>query len=129
MSYRGILGRAAAIAGLLLVLGLASVTALTASPIPAAASSSTAAASSVGAASSFAVADTPSPSLGATSQPNRPMPGDNDSDPNDWSGAPWIIVGVVVIALVLGILTYVLFRGGRLTWRNQRNPVQERRHK
>jgi hypothetical protein len=123
MSYRGILGRAAAIAGLLLVLGLGSVTVLTASPGPAAASSTAAAASS------SMVADSPSPSLGSTSQPNRPMPGDNDSDPNDWSGAPWIIVGVLVIALVLGILTYVLFRGGRLNWRNQSNSGQERRRK
>jgi hypothetical protein len=47
------------------------------------------------------------------------MPGDNDSDPDDWSGTPWVVAAIIVVVLIVGIVTYRLFRGGRLTWRNQ----------
>jgi flagellar basal body-associated protein FliL len=114
-NYRKLLARAGAIVALLLLLALGSVATSTASS----AASST---SQSAAASANPVVDSPSPSLGATSQPNRPIPGDNDSDPNDWSGAPWIIAAVVVVAVLAGVITYVLFRGHRLTWRNQRTP-------
>jgi hypothetical protein len=68
----------------------------------------------------YADAGSPSPSLGSTSQPNRPLPGDNDSDPTDWSGAPWVVAAILAVVVVVAIITYLLFRGGRLTWRSQR---------
>jgi hypothetical protein len=64
-------------------------------------------------------ADSPSPSLGATPQPSRVPPGDNDSDPDDWSGTPWVIAAIVAFLVVIAGITYTLFRGGRLTWRRQ----------
>lgn len=116
-NYRKLLARAGAVVTLLLLLALGSVVSTASSTAQPAASSS------------YAAVDSPSPSLGATSQPNRPIPGDNDSDPNDWSGAPWIIAAVVIFVVLAGTITYVLFRGGRLTWRNQRTPEDHRRHK
>jgi hypothetical protein len=48
------------------------------------------------------------------------MPGDNDSDPNDWSGTPWVVAAIFAFLVLVSIITYLLFRGGRLTWRGQR---------
>jgi hypothetical protein len=65
------------------------------------------------------VAESPSPSLGATPQPNRPLPGSSDSDPDDRSGIPWVIAAAVTAVVAVSGVTYILFRGGRLTWRRQ----------
>jgi hypothetical protein len=53
----------------------------------------------------------PSPTLGSTESPPNPPAGSSDSDPADYSGAIWIVVGVVVAAAVIVIGTFYLFRG------------------
>ena len=110
MSFRRVVGRIGAIAALVLVIGVVS-----AGPLAASSALQPPAASTY-----YANAGSPSPSLGSTSQPNRPLPGDNDSDPNDWSGAPWVVAAIFAVVVVVGIITYLLFRSGRLTWRSQR---------
>ena len=53
----------------------------------------------------------PSPTLGSTESPPNPPAGSSDSDPADYSGAIWIVVGVVVAAGLIVIGTFYLFRG------------------
>jgi hypothetical protein len=55
----------------------------------------------------------PSPTLGSTQHPDPAQPGDRDADPSDYSGAPWIVVGVVVFAVIVTGGTLYLFRGRR----------------
>jgi hypothetical protein len=110
VGFRRVVGRIGAIAALVLVIGVASAGPLAASS----------ALRPVAASTYYADPGSPSPSLGSTSQPNRPLPGDNDSDPNDWSGSPWVVAAIFAVLVVVGIITFLLFRGHRLTWRSQR---------
>ena len=50
-----------------------------------------------------------SPSLGSTVSPPNPNPA--DSDPSDYSGAVWVVVGVVVAAVLIVSGTWYWFRG------------------
>ncbi|MDX6241260.1 MAG: hypothetical protein QOG10_6084 [Kribbellaceae bacterium] len=54
----------------------------------------------------------PSPSLGSTA--SNPNPGgDSDSDPADYSGAVWIVLGVVLVVVLIVTGTFYWFRGRR----------------
>ncbi|MEV6283816.1 hypothetical protein [Kribbella sp. NPDC051770] len=59
----------------------------------------------------YAVAADPTgPTLGATTTPIPAPPGDTDGDPDDWSGTPWVIAGVVVFVIAVGGLSYLRYR-------------------
>jgi hypothetical protein len=55
----------------------------------------------------------PSPTLGSTESPPNPPAGDRDSDPADYSGVIWIVLGVAVAAVLIVGGTFYWFRGGR----------------
>jgi hypothetical protein len=55
----------------------------------------------------------PSPTLGSTESPPNPPAGDRDSDPADYSGVIWIVLGVAVAAVLIVGGTFYWFRGRR----------------
>jgi hypothetical protein len=55
----------------------------------------------------------PSPTLGSTESPPNPPAGSSDSDPSDYSGAIWVVVGIVVAAVLIVTGTLLWFRGSR----------------
>jgi hypothetical protein len=60
-----------------------------------------------------AVDPTPSPTLGATESPNPNPPGAQDADPDDYTGATWVIGGVVVFVVLVGGMTLLVMRSRR----------------
>jgi hypothetical protein len=62
------------------------------------------------------VADpTPSPTLGSTESPNPNPPGAQDADPDDYTGATWIVIGAAVIVVLVAGGSFVVFRNRRRT--------------
>lgn len=62
------------------------------------------------------VADpTPSPTLGSTESPNPNPPGAQDSDPDDYTGATWVVVGVAVVVVLIAGGSFFVFRNRRRT--------------
>lgn len=62
------------------------------------------------------VADpTPSPTLGSTESPNPNPPGAQDADPDDYTGATWIVIGAAVIVVLVAGGSYFVFRNRRKT--------------
>ena len=65
-------------------------------------------------------APTPSPTLGSTNSPGANPPGAADTDPQDYDGAIWVVVGVAIVA--------VLVVGGTLVLTRRRRQALGRRH-
>jgi hypothetical protein len=62
------------------------------------------------------VADpTPSPTLGSTESPNPNPPGAQDADPDDYTGATWIVIGAAVVVVLVAGGSFFLFRNRRKT--------------
>ncbi|GAB2654682.1 hypothetical protein GCM10009743_34000 [Kribbella swartbergensis] len=58
---------------------------------------------------------TPSPTLGSTESPNPNPPGAQDSDPDDYTGAPWVVIGVAVVVVLVAGGTLLVMRSRRGT--------------
>jgi hypothetical protein len=56
----------------------------------------------------------PSPTLGATATPKPNPPGVQDSDPNDYGHAIWVVVAVAVVAVIVGAGTLWLVKSRRV---------------
>jgi hypothetical protein len=56
----------------------------------------------------------PSPSLGATATPKPNPPGAQDSDPDDYGNAVWVVVAVAAVAVIIGAGTLWLVKSRRV---------------
>jgi hypothetical protein len=57
----------------------------------------------------------PSPTLGSTESPNPNPPGAQDPDPDDYTGATWIVAGVGVVVVLVAGGSFLVFRNRRGT--------------
>ena len=58
---------------------------------------------------------TPSPTLGSTESPNPNPPGAQDADPDDYTGATWVVVGAAVVVVLVAGGSFFVFRNRRRT--------------
>lgn len=56
---------------------------------------------------------TPSPTLGSTESPNPNPPGAQDADPDDDTGAPWVVIGAGIVVVLVAGGSYFVFRNSR----------------
>lgn len=78
-----------------------------------------------GSASAQAAAPSPSPTVGSANSPAPAPPGSTDSSPRDYNGAILVVVGVLIVAVLVGGGTLFLNRTRRIDLNPQSTPEDE----
>jgi len=70
-------------------------------------------------------APSPTPTVGSANSPAPAPPGSTDSSPRDYQGAVWVVVGVLIVAALVGGGTMFLIRTRRIDLNPRSTPEDE----